>query len=198
MKIYTKTGDDGETGLLGGVRISKSHVAVTTTGFVDETNSWIGFVRSLAIEPHVDDILTQIQHDLFDLGSRIAACLATSSKPASFPESRATELESFIDQLEEQLTPLTAFILPSGSQAGSALHLARSVCRRAECELVRLTETQLRERSQEETAKQPSPLQHELIYLNRLSDLLFVLARYVNQLEHCPETRWNVGRKGDP
>lgn len=195
MKIYTKTGDKGETGLLGGVRISKSHLAITTTGAVDETNSLIGMVRSLPISPEIDEVLTQIQHDLFDLGSRVAACLAASSLPASFPASRASELEMLIDRFQTELPPLTAFILPSGSQVGSTLHLARSVCRRAETEMVKLIEIELRDVQKEEAAGQPGQLQNELVYLNRLSDLLFVLARFANQQDKRPETRWNVGRE---
>lgn len=188
MKIYTKTGDQGETGLLGGVRVSKTHPAVRATGSVDETNSLIGVVRGHGVETDVDKVLMQIQHDLFDLGSRIAACLSETNRAAAFPAERALELERLIDRFQDQLPPLTAFILPSGSLAGSALHLGRSVCRRAECELVALLE------SGEFEADPALPLQDELIYLNRLSDLLFVLARFVNQQKRQPETLWVVGR----
>ena len=131
MKIYTKTGDNGETGLLGGIRVSKSHLAIIAGGSLDETNSCIGLARS-AIEEHTcfDDVsgcLSQIQNDLFDLGSQVAASLGKSGRAAEFPESRASELESQIDTYNAELTPLTAFILPGGSRAGSLLHLARSV-----------------------------------------------------------------------
>ena len=123
MKIYTKTGDKGETGLLGGVRVSKSHLAIRVCGSLDETNSFVGLARAESISDHVDDILTQIQHDLFDLGSQVAACLGETNRPPEFPVTRATELEAFIDQAEFELLPVKAFILPSGSRAGSTIHL---------------------------------------------------------------------------
>ena len=188
MKIYTKTGDQGETGLLGGVRVSKTHPAVRATGSIDETNSLIGMVRSHGVDSEADSVLTQVQHDLFDLGSRVAACLSETGRAADFPAERAAELEKLIDQFQGQLPPLTAFILPSGSIAGSTLHLARSVCRRSECELVALVESGLLK------SDSGTPLQSELVYLNRLSDLLFVLARLVNQKNNRPETLWVVGR----
>lgn len=183
MKIYTKTGDQGETGLLGGVRVAKSHLAVATCGSLDETNSLIGLARSHGLLPSVDVQLTQIQHDLFDLGSRVADCMAKSQRPPEFPASRAGELESWIDAADEVLPPLAAFILPSGGTSGSTLHLARSVCRRAERELVSLIESGV-----------DRPLADELIYLNRLGDYLFVVARLVNQQAAVPETTWQVGR----
>lgn len=183
MKIYTKTGDHGETGLLGGVRVSKSHLAIQACGSLDETNCLIGLARAESLPATVDPVLVQIQHDLFDLGSRVAASLGDSNRAAEFPDSRPTELEKLIDQFDTELTPLTAFILPGGNRAGSTLHLARSVCRRAERELVELIESG------------PScPMATELIYLNRLGDFLFVLARLVNQKDQSPETQWNVGR----
>ena len=194
MKIYTKTGDKGETGLLGGIRVSKSHLAVTATGAIDETNSLIGMVRSLSIGAEIEAVLEQVQHHLFDLGSRVAACLTTQSRAADFPAPRAEELEQSIDRFQEKLPPLTAFILPSGSTAGSTLHLARAVCRRAECELVRLIETERSSVAKDALAEPSNLLEQELIYLNRLSDLLFVLARYANQQAQKSETLWLVGR----
>lgn len=185
MKIYTKTGDQGETGLLGGVRVSKTHLAIRVCGSLDETNSLIGLARSESISVQVDQILTQIQHDLFDLGSHVAACMGRSNRPPEFPALRATELEALIDMIEGELAPLTSFILPSGSRAGSTLHLARSVCRRTERELVGLIDSGLE-----------VELAIELVYLNRLGDLLFVLARHVNKLNDSPETEWQVGRAG--
>jgi cob(I)alamin adenosyltransferase len=186
MKIYTKTGDQGETGLLGGIRVSKSHLAIRVCGSLDETNSFIGLARTELNVPPVESLLIQIQHDLFDLGSRVAACLGKTNQLPEFPAERARELEAFIDRFDEELPTLKAFILPSGSRAGSTLHLARSVCRRAERELVELIESGL----------EPD-LADELVYVNRLGDLLFVLARYVNQLNASPETEWNVGRRSD-
>jgi cob(I)alamin adenosyltransferase len=183
MKIYTKTGDQGETCLLGGVRVSKSHLAIRVCGSVDETNSFIGLARTESISELVDDVLTRIQHDLFDLGSHVAACLGETSTIPKFPAARSTELEANIDQIDGELAPLKAFILPSGSRVGSTIHVARSVCRRAERDLVALIDSGLE-----------MNLSAQLVYLNRLGDLLFVLARYVNKLNGSPETEWNVGR----
>ena len=197
MKIYTKTGDDGETGLLGGVRVSKSHLAIGACGSLDETNSLIGAARSalwtqdsLSSKENFDDVdqlLHRIQNELFDLGSRVAACLGDSQKTADFPEVRSQELEQQIDLFESELPPLTAFILPGGNAVGSTLHLARSVCRRAEREIVALIESGVQR-----------PLGAESIYLNRLGDLLFVLARIANVRSGFPETQWNAGGEKKP
>ncbi len=184
MKIYTKTGDQGETGLLGGVRVSKSHSAIKVCGSIDEVNSFIGLSRVENQSVSLNALLTQIQHDLFDLGSRVAACLSSSDRIPDFPPERVAELERAIDQYDEELAPLKAFILPGGGRTGGTLHLARSVCRRAERQLVELINSETK-----------TDLSLELIYLNRLGDLLFVLARYTNQLDRCPETEWNVGRQ---
>jgi len=193
MKIYTKTGDKGETGLLGGVRVSKSHLAISACGALDETNSILGVVGS-ALRTHsakkvapvgfddVDQVLTQIQNDLFDIGSRVAACLGDSKQAVDFSETRAQELEQEIDRFESELPALTAFILPGGNQIGSSLHLARSVCRRAERTMVSLTESGIEQQ-----------LGRELIYLNRLGDLLFVLARVANVRSGIAETKWTAG-----
>ena len=184
MKIYTKTGDQGETGLLGGLRVSKSHPAIKACGSLDETNSVVGLARTESLPLNVAQTLEEIQHDLFDVGSRVAACLGNTKRATEFPISRSEELEKLIDQFQEQLTPLEAFILPSGSRGGSTLHFSRSVCRRAERELVELIESGI-----------DQDLSSELIYLNRLGDLLFVLARSVNQLNQSPETKWDVDRQ---
>lgn len=197
MKIYTKTGDGGETGLLGGIRVSKSHLAIEACGSLDETNSFIGLVRSALTEnlkdskgnpdnsllDDLDECLIRIQHDLFDLGSRVAASLGESGRAAEFPPDRAAELEGKIDKFDSELPPLTAFILPGGSRAGSLLHLARSVCRRSERDVVALV-----------AAGTKIQLSHEIVYLNRLSDFLFVVARVANLQLGQPETTWNVGR----
>ncbi len=193
MKIYTRNGDKGETGLLGAIRVSKSHLVVETCGNVDELNSHLGCVV-VHLRQHSDaadspdtilDVLVRIQSELFDLGSRIAAAMATDSKinPADEDNECIARLESWIDQFDSQLPPLTNFILPGGSSAGSQLHLARTVCRRAERRLVSLIEFGI-ERD----------LTADLIYLNRLSDLLFVLARLANQLDGCEETAWVATR----
>ena len=196
MKIYTKTGDQGETGMLGGVRISKSSIAIQVTGGLDETNSLLGVIVSqlpeLLASPTPNSIairkkIHQIQNDLFDLGSRVSACLSESSKATEFLPARAKVLESWIDEIQNALPALTAFILPGGCSAGSFLHLARAVCRRTERDLVALTNADLKWPTD---VKPSERLSAELVYLNRLSDLLFVMARYVNQQLSCPETKW--------
>lgn len=183
MKIYTKTGDTGKTGLLGGVRVSKSHLAVEVCGSLDETNSLIGMAisqsLSLDLVPHV----TQIQNDLFDLGSRVAACESETSRPAVFSSQRVIQLEQWIDHYQAELPPLQEFILPGGSPAGATLHYGRTVCRRCERNLVGLIESG--------TGRD---LAVELTYLNRLSDLLFVFARFANDRARLPETTWTVTR----
>lgn len=192
MKIYTKTGDGGNTGLLGGIKVSKSHLAVEACGTIDELNSVIGVVGSHLETNKTDDSnaqseilnqLRQIQNDLFDLGSRVAACLSDSARVADFGANKPVELESLIDQYDATLPALTAFILPSGSVAGCQLHLARSVCRRAERRLVELSQSGV---------ERDFPT--EQIYLNRLSDLLFVLSRVVNRESGAAETLWQVTR----
>lgn len=194
MKIYTKTGDQGETGLLGGVRVAKNHACIIATGSIDETNSMLGVVRSFwhGNGEH-DDVLQRVQNDLFDLGSRVAASLGSSDRAADFPETRAQWLEQQIDQYQERLPPLTAFILPSGGSAGSMLHLARSVCRRAERDVVSLIEVIGNANDEQVSESDRSDLSQELIYLNRLSDFLFVFARFVNHEAQIPETLWVVG-----
>ena len=191
MKIYTRNGDKGETGVLGAIKVSKSHLVIEVCGTVDETNCHLGCAiahcvdqsESGALAEHAEltTILTRIQNDLFDLGSRVAAAMAADpkTKPANLDESNIRQMEAWIDRFDGLLPPLQAFILPGGSHVGCQLHLARTVCRRAERRLVSLLETDV-ERD----------LSTDLIYLNRLSDLLFVLARFANQQTDCPETPW--------
>lgn len=183
MKIYTRTGDDGETGLLGGLRVSKAHQVIEVCGTLDETNCWLGLVRSEKIDASIDGLLEQIQNDLFDIGSQIAASLADSARAVEVSRERIAELESAIDHWDSTLPPLQAFILPSGAQAGCRLHMARSVCRRAERQLVSLVES-----------LETKALTAESVYLNRLSDLLFVLARSMNQIAGQVETQWRADR----
>ena len=181
MKIYTKTGDSGETGLLGGVRVSKDHLAVRACGGLDEVNSHIGLARSHPLGQAIDGILAEIQADLFVLGSQLADCMSAKSKrSATLRENRVVELEESIDEFDSQLAPMDAFILPGGCLSGAQLHVARTVCRRVECDVVRLQTTI--EANQEIT--------DAIVYLNRLSDFLFVLARYVNFVNESPETKW--------
>jgi cob(I)alamin adenosyltransferase len=183
VKIYTRTGDTGETGLFDGTRVSKSDARVSTYGEVDELNAWLGLARSAfaggadAAEHTLPDMIERIQRDLFALGARLAdpshKIAGRVTKAAISPEDIA-RLEGWIDQLDENLPPLRRFILPGGSPAGAALHVARTVCRRAERAMVAL-----------------GGLESELlIYMNRLSDLLFVMARAANQRQGNPEVEW--------
>jgi len=164
-KIYTKTGDKGDTGLTGGSRRPKYDLRVETYGTVDETNSAIGLARLHTNGEH-DDMLARIQHDLFDLGADFST-LMTVDKALRITEVQTTRLEQEIDALNENIAPLNSFILPGGSAASAYLHLARTIARRAErlaCELA--------------TKEAINP--ESIKYLNRLSDFLFVLARAVN------------------
>ena len=198
MKIYTKTGDQGETGMLGGVRISKSSIAIDVTGGLDETNSVLGIVASqlnqsssdqVAAGSSVQPMIYQIQNDLFDLGSRVSACLSESGRAVEFSSERTVVLEQWIDQLQKDLPELTAFILPGGGSAGSFLHQARAVCRRTERGLVGLAAADLDWPTASNIAGDQR-MSIELAYLNRLSDLLFVMARYVNHQAGCEESKW--------
>jgi cob(I)alamin adenosyltransferase len=191
LKIYTKTGDSGQTGLLGGKRVSKSHLAVGVCGGLDETNSLLGLALSHSLPSELAERLTQIQNDLFDLGSRIAACLSETAGAAEFPFNRIDRIENWIDRYQADLPELTQFILPGGSLGGATLHLCRTVCRRAERDLVTLIDA-LKVSAPENFP--PNQLATELIYLNRLSDFLFVVARYVNQIAGVPETNWRVSK----
>ena len=178
MKIYTKTGDTGETGLYGGTRVPKDAMRVEACGTVDELNACIGFVRLQIQDLEVNAILHRIQNELFDIGADLAT-LDTHPKAESLRISPTLtiELEKEIDRFHDQLPPLKNFILPGGSTGGAAIHLARTVCRRAERCVVSLTKAE---------AMNPEVL----MYLNRLSDLLFVLARTVNHRLGEPEPLW--------
>lgn len=186
-KIYTKTGDDGTTGLVRGPRRLKYDLRVNCFGTVDEANSSIGVARVLtASMPKIDNILGRIQNDLFDLGSDLAT---PGADPAgTTPSLRITPpqtawLEQMIDQFNEGLAPLTSFVLPGGSPLAAALHIARTITRRAERLVVELV------------ANEPGVNSQTLIYLNRLSDLLFVLARVANA-NGKNDVLWSPGRYG--
>jgi cob(I)alamin adenosyltransferase len=179
MKIYTKTGDRGETGLFGGPRVSKDAPRIEAYGTVDELNCMLGVIRALAIESDVDSLLRQIQNELFDLGAQLATPDPAAHHTALIGPRQITALEAAIDRFEERLDPLKQFILPGGTPAAAQLHLARTVCRRAERRLVTLVN------------RSAEPIAEDLvIYLNRLSDLLFVLAREVNRAAGCPDVPW--------
>jgi len=179
MKIYTKTGDTGETSLFDNTRVLKSDPRVDAYGEVDELNAVLGVARAAGVDRDVAGSLEQIQQDLFALGARLAdpsARIADRVTKAVITEADITRLEETIDRLEGELPPLRRFILPGGSSAGAALHLARTVCRRAERRVVALG------------SEQVEPV--VVVYLNRLSDLLFVMARAVNHRAAAPETEW--------
>ena len=183
MKIYTKTGDEGETGLFGGERVPKDHPRIEAYGAVDELNSAIGIVRSLKPGSEIDVVLKRIQADLFVLGADLATRM--SGKRRVVPNIRASHikpLEKSIDTFQESLSPLESFVLPGGSPAAAQLHFARTICRRAELLTVRLSLSETINRT-------------VLVYLNRLSDLLFVLARYANSVEGGVEVRWTPRSK---
>ena len=168
MKIYTRTGDLGETSLFGGARVSKSDPRIDAYGTVDELNALIGVARASWQESPIDAQLADIQSDLFDLGAHLAA--PGSTRFMAVPELRTAELERLIDAMESELEPLKSFILPGGSLAAAHLHVARTVCRRAERLLVALDE--------------------EVAYLNRLSDYLFVAARLANRHQGVEDIAW--------
>lgn len=179
MKIYTKTGDKGETGLFGGGRVSKSHLRICAYGDVDELNSFVGLVRAANADAAVDSFLKTVQNELFDLGAVLATPDVSKLKgKGSFVGNRDIEaLEKEIDRMEEALTPLVTFILPGGAEAAARAHVARTVCRRAERSVVALAE-------KEDVGSEI------VVYLNRLSDYLFVLARWLNKQAGSGDVAW--------
>jgi len=183
VKIYTKTGDSGETGLFDGTRVSKSDARVAAYGDVDELNAWLGLARAgVGGEPELAAMLEQIQRDLFAIGARLADPahrIADRVKKAAVTPADIARLEGWIDSLESKLPPLRRFVLAGGSQAGATLHVARTVCRRAERAMVGL-------RKGYADAFEPDLL----VYVNRLSDLLFVMARAANLRADVPEIEW--------
>lgn len=174
-KIYTRTGDDGTTGLIGGRRVSKDSPRVEACGSMDELNALLGTARSHRLPETMDRMLERLQRDLFSIGTELASPEGAERPRRHIREADVRALEEAIDSFEAGLQPLTRFILPGGSSAGASLHLARAVARRAERRCVALSRLEN---------------VHPLIisYLNRLSDLCFVLARYVNQLQSAPES----------
>ncbi len=184
MKIYTKTGDRGETGLFAGPRVSKDHPRIEAYGTVDELNAALGLARSFAPPEALDGLLESIQHGLFAVGAELATPDPQAQGTALIDEAAIAELEKAIDENEAALPPLTQFILPAGTSLATALHVARGVCRRAERRLVTLHEAE------------PDIGLSTLRYLNRLSDLLFVLARVANRQSGVADTGWQ--KPGDP
>jgi len=176
MKIYTRTGDQGQTGLFGGARVAKNDVRVDAYGTLDELNAQLGFARALSAPPPIQGLLQTLQEGLFTLGAEVA-CTPGKTERLGLDLIGADEikrLELAIDEHEACLPPLETFILPSGSPVGAALHVARTVCRRAERAVLAV----------------PDLRPDVLIYLNRLGDLLFVLARRASHLAETQETPW--------
>lgn len=177
-RIYTRTGDKGETGLVGGNRTSKSSLRVQAYGDIDELNSVLGLARTFSKDEEIGSLLERLQRDLFIVGADLA-----SPKPEDHVTPRVTEdmtvtLEKNIDTFQQELRPLKAFILPGGAETGALLHFARTVARRAERSIVALSKTE--------------SLNENLIpYINRLSDLLFVMARLANHREGRNEAEWH-------
>lgn len=184
MKIYTKTGDKGETGLYGGTRISKASARVESYGNIDELNAAIGVAKSHIEDQEVINQLKKIQFDLFTVGSEASTPIdklflanGKARLPLVISDKEIEELENWMDEMETKVEPLQYFILPGGGKAATFLHVARTVCRRAERSLVFLNESE--------------DVRPEMIkYLNRLSDYLFFLARYISKLNNEPEEYW--------
>ncbi len=178
MRIYTKTGDDGTTGLFGGARVKKASSRVDAYGTVDELNSVIGVARALGLGTHAETILSQVQVDLFTLGAELACVPGKEDKLGMklLVNADAEQLERAIDSAEEGLPALKNFVLPAGTGQAAALHHARTVCRRAErCVLA---------------VDDATPRTEVVVYLNRLSDLLFVLARRENHDRNTADMPW--------
>jgi cob(I)alamin adenosyltransferase len=185
MKIYTKTGDSGDTSLFGGKRVPKSILRIDAYGTVDEVNAQLGVVRALHPPDDVDNLLEKIQNQLFELGADLAAPFDSAPPNTKRIQQNGIQfLEETIDRIEAQLEPLKSFILPGGSLVSAQMHVARTVCRRAE----RLVDALGRK---EEIGKFP------LMYLNRLADFLFVAARYMNKRTETEEVQWNGTTIGD-
>ena len=182
LKIYTRTGDDGQTGLFGGGRVEKDDPRVDAYGDVDELNAALGLARAIEMMPRIDEVLVPVQRDLFAIGALLAtpdlARMREQLRKARIDEERIAELEHAIDAGEAELEPLRAFIVPGGTPKSAALHVARTVCRRAERKVVHLRRAE------------PEIPALAVQYLNRLSDLLFVLARVANRRAGAGEVTW--------
>jgi cob(I)alamin adenosyltransferase len=183
MKIYTKTGDKGNTSLFGGKRTSKDSLRIEAYGTVDELNSALGIARALNPKLDLDEIIGRLQNDLFVLGADLATPMGTkASYVQRIQNEHVAELEHTIDRLDTRLQPLSTFVVPGGSQLASQLHLARTICRRAERFVVKL-------------ARKEKTGPFCVVYLNRLSDLLFVMARFANYSDGRQETPWIASPK---
>ncbi|MEO8193167.1 MAG: cob(I)yrinic acid a,c-diamide adenosyltransferase [Gemmatimonadales bacterium] len=181
MKIYTKTGDKGHTGLFGGGRVSKDDPRVEAYGDVDELNAFLGLARAVEMMPRIDEVLVPIQRDLFSIGALLATPdlekMHDHLAKAQIDDARIAGLELAIDACDRELEPLRAFIIPGGTPKSAALHVARTVCRRAERRVISL----------QKNVEIPAIV---VVYLNRLSDLLFTLARVANTRAGAGEVTW--------
>lgn len=178
MKVYTRKGDDGSTGLIGGTRVSKDDIRIEAYGTVDELNSWLGLIRDQEAASEYKTELVEIQEHLFSIGSHLASDPNKGRMALpEVPESAVSRLEQGIDEMEATLEPMTNFVLPGGHEAVSKIHIARCVCRRAERRVITLSKN-----------AQIDPLL--IRYLNRLSDYLFVLSRRVNLTAKGEEIPW--------
>lgn len=181
MKIYTRTGDEGATALFGGGRVEKDHPRVEAYGDVDELNAALGMARAVDLMPRIDEVLVPVQRDLFAIGALLATPdhdkMREQLTKARIDEQRIAELERAIDACEQELEPLRSFIIPGGTPKAAALHVARTVCRRAERRVVTLAQA----------IELPALV---VMYLNRLSDLLFMLARVANRRAGAGEVTW--------
>jgi cob(I)alamin adenosyltransferase len=178
LKIYTKTGDTGETSLFDNTRVSKGDARVDAYGEVDELNAALGAARASGCDADLSGVIEEIQKELFAIGARLAdpsQRISARITKAEVLDTQIARLEATIDRLDEELPPLRRFILPGGSPGGSLLHLARTICRRAERRVVSLPES-------------VDPV--IVVYLNRLSDLLFVMARAANHRSGVTEIEW--------
>lgn len=183
-RIYTRSGDSGETGLFRGPRVDKDCPRIEAYGTVDELNSLLGWLRATGVPPDVDEGLCRVQRDLFHLGAELATVEPGQLTIPRIAGEDVSRLESWIDKLESDLPPMQHFVLPGGTNAAAAAHVVRAVCRRAERRLVTLG------RVGQSNAESVSPVL--LTYLNRLSDYLFVLARWLNHESGVEESRWGA------
>ncbi|MCW5942312.1 MAG: cob(I)yrinic acid a,c-diamide adenosyltransferase [Fimbriimonadaceae bacterium] len=177
MRIYTRSGDGGETGLYGGSRVAKTNPRIHAVGEIDELNAHVGSARAACAESFLGARLGEVQHRLFDLGAEVGCAPDAEFAVESVGDPDCEELEADMDRMDASLEELKTFVLPGGSEPAARLHLARAVCRRAERALWALAEVE---------AVRPEPLR----YLNRLSDWLFVAARYANHHARVPDVKW--------
>jgi cob(I)alamin adenosyltransferase len=180
MRIYTKTGDTGETGLFGGQRVSKDHIRVEAYGAVDELNANLGVARAILADTGLLRLLADLQARLFELGGDLATPPARERRPASINDGDVLWLEQQIDAFEAELPPLKTFVLPAGTPGAAQLHVARTVCRRAERRCVTLSQAE------------PDTTPLAVMFLNRLADLLFVLTRVANYRAGVDDEPWTA------